>query len=377
MITTVQVGEADSPLVPRFAHIDALRAVAALSVLFVHIAAYLARQPDASWLVIQFKRVVLDVFDLGLFGVALFFFISGFVIPFSLIGKNGMAAGGAFWINRMFRLYPPYWLSLLVVIFVEIGFDGGHFDGRQVLANISMLPQLAGIKPISGVYWTLFVEIIFYVLCVALNVFGILGRVRVISGVVLLLCAVTAVPIVLNGIWGTHFPVKYFGFHLSFLFAGALVRQCMLESGVSNRWCMAFVLTLQLAMVPIVAGAVFDVPLGLSSFSWVAVSSAYLAATLVFLGAVKFKRPTNGILLRIGASSYSLYLLHWSVFVVLIAMLPKDSLLSTPLLIILGVVLSLVIADFSYRWVERPSIRIGKNIVAQVFFEAERASTEA
>jgi hypothetical protein len=65
----------------RIEYIDALRAIAALSVLVVHIAGYLTRQPESPWLAQEFRRLVLEYFDLGLFGVALFFVYKRFCGP--------------------------------------------------------------------------------------------------------------------------------------------------------------------------------------------------------------------------------------------------------------------------------------------------------
>src|SRR4051794_26399249 len=50
-------------------------------------------------------------FNAGLLGVALFFLVSGFVIPFSL-DRGSLSR---FVIRRIFRLYPVYWLSLALL----------------------------------------------------------------------------------------------------------------------------------------------------------------------------------------------------------------------------------------------------------------------
>src|SRR5262249_17779929 len=51
-------------------------------------------------------------FPFGGVGVALFFLVSGFVIPFSL-QKNSL---GGFFVRRFFRLYPTLWVALLLIL---------------------------------------------------------------------------------------------------------------------------------------------------------------------------------------------------------------------------------------------------------------------
>ncbi|WP_345534086.1 acyltransferase [Viridibacterium curvum] len=348
----------------RFRHLDALRAVAALSVLLVHFGGHLGRQSDAPWLAVQFRQVFLNYFDLGLFGVALFFFISGFVIPFSLFGRKSSLF--AFGIGRVFRLYPPYWVSLVAVLIVGSCFEGERFSLAQMVAGVSMVPQLFSEAPVSGVYWTLFVEMIFYLMCAGLHALGWLGRVRVTAAIILTLQASVLVPVVINGLFGTHWPVKFLPFHLSFLFSGTLVRLCLVDKTDADRIWFATTFGLQLLAVPVVAGVVFSVPAGLGLFSSVSVVSAFWLAALVFVLAVARERPTNEWLVRIGAASYSQYLLHWPVYVLLVAIITPSGPWSSLVLLILAVAASLVVAEVAYRWIELPSIRLGKSVVARV-----------
>ena len=98
------------PAADRFAHIDTLRAVAALMVACAHVWEKflpVARQsPDAlgkSW-----PRY----FEFGITGVVLFFAISGFVIYGTLRGSRE-GTGRRFVLTRFFRLFPAYWVSVI------------------------------------------------------------------------------------------------------------------------------------------------------------------------------------------------------------------------------------------------------------------------
>jgi len=106
----------------------------------------------------------------GAYGVALFFLISGFVIPFSL-QKTSLIG---FLANRFFRIVPTYIagfsISLFAIYICSLYFSRiWPFNTAQVL--IHYLPGLRDIllsKEIDGIVWTLEVETKFYLICAVL-----------------------------------------------------------------------------------------------------------------------------------------------------------------------------------------------------------------
>ena len=106
----------------------------------------------------------------GFFGVHLFFIISGFVISQSALGKTA----GQFVVSRGVRLFPAYWVAMIVTtVVVNIwGNDALQVTFSQFLANLTMLPGLFGEAPIDGVYWTLTIELTFYLLILLLLLLG-------------------------------------------------------------------------------------------------------------------------------------------------------------------------------------------------------------
>lgn len=106
----------------------------------------------------------------GRFGVALFFLISGFVIPFSL--KN--YAAKQFLTARFFRLWPTYWLCTAIsigalLIGAQYFHRPYHLQMQQILAHVLIMPSLFWQKPIDAVVWTLEIEIEFYLLCACIR----------------------------------------------------------------------------------------------------------------------------------------------------------------------------------------------------------------
>ena len=104
---------------------------------------------------------------LGPFGVALFFTISGFVIPFSLdqYSVKGFIAG------RLWRIWPTCWAGLTVTVLSVV--IGVHFMGGQVPftfrdAASQYFPPFSAIadaRRIDSVMWTLEIEMFFYGIC--------------------------------------------------------------------------------------------------------------------------------------------------------------------------------------------------------------------
>lgn len=91
-----------------------------------------------------------EPFRWGWAGVMVFFTLSGFVIAYSSQGKSA----GHFIKSRVLRLYPAAWLcATLTLVLVRWGATGDY------LRSLVLWP----VGPwISGVYWTLAVEMAFY-----------------------------------------------------------------------------------------------------------------------------------------------------------------------------------------------------------------------
>jgi len=108
--------------------------------------------------------------SLGRIGVVIFLMVTGFIIPQSLERSGSV---GRFWVRRVFRLFPVYWLS--VVLF--FAYAGTHpptgtklpaGDTAGWLVNLTMVQRLFGVQDAFGVYWTLFLELAIYAGCTAL-----------------------------------------------------------------------------------------------------------------------------------------------------------------------------------------------------------------
>jgi peptidoglycan/LPS O-acetylase OafA/YrhL len=218
------VTEAGSPA-PRFRFLDAMRGIAAMWVVIFHILA--GHQIDL--LAAVLPAPVVAFMSHGHLGVPIFFVISGFVIAHS-VGLTRVTAGflGRFIARRSLRLDPPYWVSIAFVIAMQV--LALHFvAGKQavlpsvgtVAAHLIYLQGVLGLPEINTIYWTLCLEVQFYLSYVLL-----LGLVQRLAGGtlrhVVLLLALTTATASLPGVLGllpegaheVWFPVLWHGFLL-------------------------------------------------------------------------------------------------------------------------------------------------------------------
>lgn len=105
----------------------------------------------------------------GHLGVPIFFVISGYCIALS---ANHSTSVKDFLVRRFFRIYPIYWISLLIVLLAvatNIMFYGVN-SVAQLPQNpfqigttlLALTSPLTDVRVINWVYWSLTVELIFY-----------------------------------------------------------------------------------------------------------------------------------------------------------------------------------------------------------------------
>ncbi|MFI5795340.1 acyltransferase family protein [Streptomyces sp. NPDC051677] len=154
---------------PRLYAVDGIRLLAALMVALHHYAGTRrANMPDnLIWdrPVSDIMPTVFHVAAYGWIGVEIFFVISGFVICMSCWGRTPRQ----FFVSRVIRLYPAYWFAVLFTTAVLAALPGvwEQLRARDVLLNLTMLQSGSGVRNVDGVYWTLWSELRFYLLFLA------------------------------------------------------------------------------------------------------------------------------------------------------------------------------------------------------------------
>lgn len=348
----------------RFSHLDFLRALAALFVVYQHTSeiAIKLMSDTTGW---EYRSIQFFIHTLGIgeIGVVLFFLISGFVIPFSLTPsvQNPIRR---FAIHRFFRLYPAYWLSVeLGVLLVRWRFGAGdmNIEWSLVLLNLTMLQAYFGVENVLGSYWTLSLELCFYGLCALLFYWRKLHSARTIFLVFIVLVIVRQIARHVptgSPTWSVFLYLLYIGF----MFAGLLFRLYFVEKDKQMlKWAgWMFLLTFLLMS----GKSILEIFRG----DWSALKAPlnYLIALTLFLLSFKFK-PDIKLGTFLGKISYSLYLFHPVIFYPLyfyIWTTCSQSVLNHPhLFIFASVALTILFSSASYHWIERPAVAFGKRWV--------------
>jgi peptidoglycan/LPS O-acetylase OafA/YrhL len=110
----------------------------------------------------------------GWTGVELFFMISGFVICMSGWGRRP----ADFFVSRVVRLVPAYWAAIGLTTLVLIVFPRLSSGVRLnvVLTNLTMVQSAYGVQNLVPAFWTLFIELTFYLLFGIVAIGGVTYR---------------------------------------------------------------------------------------------------------------------------------------------------------------------------------------------------------
>jgi peptidoglycan/LPS O-acetylase OafA/YrhL len=159
---TASVTEAKKRERVRLAALDYMRIVACLMVLVYH---YSFRGGvDGGWTGLRFQEIDW-LTRYGYLGVEFFFIISGFVIALT----SEAATSRSFFRSRVLRLLPTYLIccTITFIICKLCSPDVFDLDFSDLLKNLLLLNFIVGTPPMDAVYWTLWVEAVFYfyVLC--------------------------------------------------------------------------------------------------------------------------------------------------------------------------------------------------------------------
>lgn len=162
----------------RLVAMDGLRFAAAAAVLLYHftatstVSSYWGTNPSHAFPLLN------EVTRYGWLGVELFFMISGFVI---LLSADGRGIAG-FVASRVGRLFPAYWACIVLTVGLQRVWSGGRRTSlTESLVNLTMVQDVFEVTGVQVVFWTLLVELKFYLLVLVVLALGPLTRNRVLA----------------------------------------------------------------------------------------------------------------------------------------------------------------------------------------------------
>jgi peptidoglycan/LPS O-acetylase OafA/YrhL len=153
----------------RVLELDALRALAALSLMLFHFTHVFSVKYG-------YSHPLGFEFPYGKYGTQLFFMLSGYVNAMTLLGKREPLD---FLAARAIRILPSYYLvigvNLGLLLFLPFTLHG-TYSWSQVAANLTLVPGLWGAEFLEPVTWTLQVEVLFYAALLVMYCSGGLER---------------------------------------------------------------------------------------------------------------------------------------------------------------------------------------------------------
>ena len=356
---TKAVAAPGSPAHRRITHIQALRAVAILLVIFRHILVFQSGVKGATG---QWR----DVFMVGDAGVDVFFVISGFVMVEATRAMfRRRHAVYDFFSRRVTRIYPVYWayLSVLVVVYsVNPSVFNRIALGGRIDIGSSYLLLPAKQSPLLGQAWSLIHEMYFY------TVFALLllaPRRWLPVGLAAWGGAIVAAHIGASHHLLTVPPLAIMTHPLTFEFIAGCVIALVFERIRPHRggWIAFGAGALMLGVIGIVNGA------HLHQAVWEIPNDRILLfgipGALMVYGAVVAELRSGpsmpSIMTTVGNASYSTYLGHVMVIGGLMKIWPGDPPLQAlaPAIVLAAIMIacSLIAGELSYRFMERPMMR--------------------
>ncbi|HFJ0173560.1 TPA: acyltransferase family protein [Escherichia coli] len=342
--------------------LQVMRGIAALIVVMFHYN-YFLKEGSA------FIDIYNSLFSWGVIGVDIFFVISGFIMIYTTTNlKHGFASSRKFLMNRLLRILPVYYFGLIIAFLVGGAMSIFHYHDKlvNIISALTFTVYRNDITPhyiddgsLYNIRWTLNYEMYFYL------VFSIclFFRFRLLALAAWGLVAVVIAP-VLSGFTpslSTH------GYAFEKPLYGLLTNPLILEFLIGVVCAYAFI-ALKKYHHSIKVNLLFAVAALLTAIYLIDglingyVHAVYIPSTIVvgfFLFSLCMAEPLikkyiPNFLVRLGDISFSLYLLHTLVGILLFkrigGLYTSDS--YKILVVGIAVLISIVAAYFSHKYIE-------------------------
>lgn len=288
-----------------------------------------------------------NYFKYGYLGVDFFFILSGFLIALSITNKSIFN----FLSSRIRRLYPTYWISVIITSFF-IYFFGGHTlkinSFEQIVYNLTMFHNYFGIESIDGVYWTLFIELKFYLFII--SPFLILKNFKILNldNLIIFWLLLT----ILNNVFDSYFILifkNYFILEWSSYFISGIIFYKLFKGEHKIKYYLLLIISYLLSIYKSTERIEFLESIHDFDYSELIVimiiSLFYLTLFLICLN--KLSKFNLKIFKSLGLLSYPLYLLHQNIGFTIFLQLENH--INKYLLIILTILFMLLISFIVYN----------------------------
>lgn len=319
-----------------------LRGLASLMVVGAHIIGGTAQhiyQNDSSYV-----ETIQHPWYLGIYGVELFFVISGFVILPSALKYRP----GEFALRRFFRLYPLFFAFSALFIALNWATNIYHYNNnlKSILSGLLFINLFTGTEQLTPNAWSLTYEVMFYALMCAVVHFTIRSRSTILGSMA-----------VISSLWFVAtFPIAIY------FVAGVVVRLTLPANKLSGPVNKSIEIISFIIMVILASRAHYEYEP--KDFMDPAVITLMLTTAIYFYfavspGSLTHRLMDNKSARYAGTISYSLYLVHPYVYYLVRAVFvhegwfTSDTARSVGIFAIFVFALSIAISHFVHATLER------------------------
>lgn len=368
----------------RIGMLDSFRFLASFSVVLYHFYSRWAPLYNDGHNYVPYGNRYFYAFKYCYLGVEFFFIISGFVICFTLERCSGL---GDFFYKRFSRLFPPILLcSIITFLGIYILDSKGEYPELYSKSTLSFLPGLTftppvfwqkifhdkGIRYINGSYWSLWIEVSFYVLIAF--VFFKLRKSFLKAWFRFLLLPITLLKLIVWRIAAVWQPVASSGAYLKFihakelLFAPVSLPNYLIYFSIGLLFYFLFIKEKvnRSEYLIVIFSYVSELIFMQDSVTRIVTSMLVLLFALFALKADWIKWLDNPLFRRIGVISYTLYLSHEVLGILLINKLATISSIGVGWLPLIALLIFVLFSEISFRLFETPVSKLLKKLYRKV-----------
>jgi peptidoglycan/LPS O-acetylase OafA/YrhL len=250
-----------------------------------------------------------------------------------------------FMVKRFFRIIPTYWFAIFfsVVLFWIFNFSYKSFSIEQILANMFMLQGFFHINHVDGVFWTILIEVKFYIIVFVLGIFGLWKYKNYIT----LLFAIFCFTVLFYGVLNDKFLANAIWFYLWSMFIGSLFTQESSKLKIFNFSLFVIFLVISLYLVRF------------EELYKTGIVESWIIGGVIFTLFYN-KKWSIRLLSSFGKISYSYYLLHQNTGYLILSLGIFSSFMMNH---IFNILITIFISFIVYRYIETPSNQYGKQLI--------------
>lgn len=341
-----------------FEALDWLRGLMAFSIMFYHYTSWFIKPMDSSSLIGR----------LGIYGVSIFYILSGLNLAIAYNKRiNNFKAIQSFILRRVFRILPLLWLATILYLIVhEIPQYYLPPPSLEILF-LNFTALFGFVSPKSYILigaWSIGNELVFYSMFPLiiymynkrLSIGNILFVIVVIVEIVFSFFILTP-----NKTLGSQWTTYINPFNQLFLFVLGVATYYNFNKLKNNNLINILgLLSILLFIFYPVSGDQIYLSTGFNRFFF----SIWCCIVVLMFWKMKISPPIflKQLLNTIGASTYSIYLLHQTVILVVKLFMDKIGYSNVYILITASVITTIILSSYVYRYYEKPFIKLGKSI---------------